>query len=200
MTPTTPVLDTFNRANEGPPPSTSWTNLNAGLKVISNVCGANASNSVSYWNVGNFGPDCEVFCTITTKPGSGQSVGLYLRGKDTGSVVTFDAYLLVALVQAGTDILRIQRVDNAVATTLGADVSQEFSANDVILLRMIGSTLFMEYNNVVQTTRTDSTYAAAGVIAAAIGDTTGRIDDFGGGLYAPFPPMQRYPYKSYVRR
>lgn len=185
----TPILDTFDRANEGPPPSASWTNLNAGLKVVSNVCAANASNSVSYWNVSTPGPNCEVGCTITTKPANGQSIGVYLRGKDTGSVLTFDAYLFMALAQAGTDILRCQRIDNAVATTLGSDVSQEYAAGDKINLKAIGSTLIMQYFNgtswATVGARSDTTYGAAGRLVAAIGDTTGRFDDFFGGTLQP---------------
>jgi hypothetical protein len=185
MTATTPILDGFNRANEGPPPSTSWTNLNAGLKVVSNVCVANAANSVDYYNVGTYGPDCEVYGTVTTKPASGQSIAFYLRLKDVGSIATVDGYLVLALVQAGTDILRVQRLDNGTATTLGADVSQEYATSDKFLLRATGSTLIMERNNAIAATRSDTTYGAAGNLGAAIGDTVGAFDDFGGGVYRP---------------
>lgn len=200
MTSTTPILDTFNRANEGPPPSASWTNINAGLKVVSNLCAANASNSVDYYNVTTYGPNAEVFCEVTTKPTNGQSIGIYLRLKDVGSVVTVDGYVLFVFVAAGTDSMLIQRVDNGVATTLGATISQETTAGDKILLRIIGTTLFLERNESLNTTRTDSTYTAAGYIGAAITDTTGRIDNFGGGIYAPFPPLKRLQQKTYLRR
>lgn len=184
---TTPILDSFNRANEGPPPSASWTNLNAGLKVVSNVCAANAANSVTYWNVQTYGPDSECYCTISTKATNTNSIGVYVRLKDVGSVATVDGYALFGFTSAATDTLQIQRVDNGVATTLGANVSQELSNGDTILLRARGSTLELERNNLLVTTRSDSTYTVAGNIGAAITDTTGRLDDFGGGNVASTP-------------
>lgn len=184
MTSHTSVLDDFNRANEGPPPSANWSNINAGLKVISNVCGANAANSISYWNAAQYGPDCEVYGTITTRTGNGQSFGFNLRCKDM-TLAGLDGYQLLCLQQAGTDIFRIQRLDNSVATVLGADVSQEFAANDKVLLRAVGSTLTFERNDAEVTTRTDTTYPLAGYLAAALTNTTGRFDNFGGGSLFP---------------
>lgn len=186
----TAILDTFNRANEGPPPSASWTNLNAGLKVISNVCGANAANSISYWNTICVSANEESYFTVTTKPANGQTCGAYVRLKDVGSIATLDGYGLLASMAAGTDSIALQRIDNAVATTLGASVSQEISTSDILCIRISGSGIEMERNGSVVITRTDTTYTAAGYLGAAISDTTGRIDNFGGGSLTSEPAVR----------
>jgi hypothetical protein len=71
--PTTPILDDFNRANEGPPPSANWSAYHAswgfgdGLEVVSNQCKGNSYNLCGdWWSVETFGSDCEVYVTIAT--------------------------------------------------------------------------------------------------------------------------------------
>jgi hypothetical protein len=62
------LLDDFNRANEGPPPSASWTTGTvAGLIVLANECTRQAAGGFrqdAYWNASQFGPNCEVGCRI----------------------------------------------------------------------------------------------------------------------------------------
>ena len=52
--PNTPVLDNFNRANEGPPPSANWVGwimAASNLIVYTNVCACNvAGNGDAGWD------------------------------------------------------------------------------------------------------------------------------------------------------
>lgn len=69
--PTTSILDDFNRANEGPPPSASWATPSGwdGLKVSGNQCiGDSATGGVAIWKT-QYGPDCEVYATLTGMTG-----------------------------------------------------------------------------------------------------------------------------------
>lgn len=199
--PTTAVLDDANRANAGPPASANWSDLNSGIKVVSNQFAANGTNSFSYWNASSPGPACECYGLIPTKPTNGNSVAFQVRGKDTGSIATFDCYQILGLAQAGTDIIRMQIITNAGATTVGADISQEISNGNGLLIRANGSSFDLDYFNGTSWsnagTRTDSTYSAAGRVGLAISDTTARVDDFGGGTYIPLAiPVAMAQYRQ----
>lgn len=192
--PTTPLLDAFNRSNTGPPLSSSWSDLAGGNKVVSNQAAGNtASFNFSYYNVGQFGADQEAYITVATVPAATDAAAVYCRMKDVGSVLTVDGYLCGVIPAVGTDVIRIQRIDNAVATTLGADFSQEVAGGDKLLFRLIGSTLEAFYGTAGAFTslgtRTDSTYLAGGYLGLLIQNTAARIDDYGGGTYAPQPPL-----------
>jgi hypothetical protein len=190
--PTTSVLDTFDRADVGPPPSASWSADTvtgpSGLKVVGNLVAVSQANGFDYWNVATYGPDSEVFLDVTTKPGNGNYFAVYLRFDPVGH----NGYEAELDVAAGTDTTGIWREDNAVFTQLGASISQEFAAGDALGLEMVGSTLqaYRRSSGVwsaLGTTRTDATYAVAGRLAAQFGDTIARGNDFGGGTQAGGP-------------
>lgn len=194
--PTTSVLDSFGDT-EGPP-MTGWTTPTgvAGLKSASGVCQANAANAFGIWNSIMGGADEEVFCTVTTATGSGGVVAIFVRAKDVGSAATFDAYGL-EITEAATDNWAIRTYTNGVPSTIGASFNQEVSNGDSIGLRIIGSTLTAWYKASAGSwtqlaVRTDTTYSAAGYLAASISTTTGRIDNFGGGEYVA-PTMNLDP-------
>lgn len=183
--PTTPVLDDFNRADQGPPPSSSWTDgflaIN-GLAVISNQCGAPANFGNSYWNPATFGPDCEVFATVAAHSSFPK---VWARLKEPGSD-TVDGYCLSA---SSTD-WTFFRVDNGVLTQIGAALTGVGCANgDQVGLRIVGSKLTAYKNGVLVGTETDATYPAAGFIGLNGQTSAIRWDDFGGGAYvAPLIP------------
>lgn len=187
MTPTTPVRDNFNRADSANL-GANWTSLTAAqIGISSNQADGVSGNCLSYYNVEEYGAAQESYVTIAVKPATGETAAVYVRMKDVASILTLDCYLAGLIPQAGTDLVRVQRVDNAVATTLGSDISQEFNAGDKLMLRAIGSTLSIwryDAGTGVWTqigTRTDSTYLAGGRIGMIIQNTTTRLDDFGGG-------------------
>lgn len=187
--PTTGILDTFSDT-EGPP-MTGWatpTGL-AGLKSASGTCLANAANAVGFWNSALSGADCEAFVTVTTATSASNTVGVWARCANVGSAATTDGYL-VSMGEGATDLWSIYRVDNGVPTLLGSTFSQEVSNGDSIGIQVIGSTIGAWYKASAGSwtelaTRTDSTYTAAGYVGLSISDTTGRCDNFGGGVYVP---------------
>ena len=192
--PTTSILDNFNRANEGPPPSASWTDTwlsGSGLIVNANRCAASASgNKDSYWDVTTFGPDSEVFVTIPTIPTvDGNSLRLGIRLAQPG-VTTVDGYLgMWQFRDAGvTDKLRLFRIDNGVTTELGVGVGLDMVAGDQFGMEAIGNSIRLYTKSgagvwTLQRSETDATYNVAGFIGLQIiaGNTVPRLDDFGGG-------------------
>lgn len=175
--PTTPVIDDFNRADTGPPPSASWTTYStyAGHKVVSNQLQASANNSWSHYTAQDFGPDCEVFVTcVTASPGAFMPT---LRATDIGGVGTEDSYIFYIATGTGG----IYRDDNEVSTLLGSTFSCSLTTNDQVGLSAVGTTLSAYKNGVLLSTSSDTTYQSAGKIGLynqISGDTS---DDFGGG-------------------
>ena len=152
------------------------------------------------WNSIMGGADEEVFCTVTTATGSGATVAIYLRCKDIASAATLDGYALI-LTEAATDSWGINTITNGVVGLIGSTFTQEVANGDSIGLRIVGSTLTAWYKAsggswTQLASRTDSTYAAAGYLALSISDTTGRVDDFGGGVYVP----EGNPYHAYAQQ
>ena len=187
--PTTPVLDTFNRTDENPLTTTTWTaTVFAGdvtLAISSNVAAGTGTDNGNYWNVKTF-QNCEVYTTITTKAGNGAGPQLYWRTVQHGAGL--DGYVMTQRTAAGTDTLQVLRIDNSSVTQLGATISQEITNGDSIGVRMIGPTIEVWYRSgsgawTLLTTRSDTTYTAAGNIAAGGNGTVWRIDNFGGGNF-----------------
>lgn len=201
--PTTPILDSFTRADEGPPPSASWSNTFNGLKVVSNECAGNAvGQNISFWNASTPGGGCEAYATIRAKPANTNGMGICARLKDTGAIGTLDGYLITALTAVVADTIRIDRLDNGVATTLGSTISQEFSVGDKIGIRCVGSNIQAWYFNGTSWsllgTRVDTTYPDAGRIGLIIQNILGRWDDFGGGNYVAGGLVDTVRLKTHV--
>lgn len=191
--PTTSILDNFNRA-DNTSLGANWSTLAndfgpTGVGVSSNqVYNTNARYSSyqhMYYNVATYGADCEVYMSIPTNPGVPDGdVSVCCRVKDPGTS-TWDGYEFYHY--STSSILIMRRIDNAVATTLGANYSQAVSSGNKIGIEMIGSTITPYYHNGTSwsalATRTDSTYAAAGYLGFYMpgDDLTQRFDDFGGG-------------------
>ena len=168
--PTTGILDNFNRANEGPP-MTGWTDINAGLEVISNVAGGHDSNNASYYT-SSFGANQEAYLTITTVGATGE--GVYLTFRD-------GSYNLNISKSAGTDTWTLWEGDNNLLSG-----TQEISNGDSIGISAIDSLItcwykatggsWVELGHVTNTADLTS-----GVVGIEVDGTTYRFDDFGGG-------------------
>lgn len=176
--PTTGILDDFDRADEGPPPSPSWTDtwLQGGLRVVTSECANNAAGGDAYWNPSTFGPNAEVFTTINVV----QAFYLGVR-LTTPTPVAVDGYFVYYLGGNWT----ISRIDDGSFTQLGAAASAALSVGDGAGLEADGSSISI-YNRdggawSLLTSRTDSTYATAGYIGLGCDSTSARADDFGGG-------------------
>lgn len=183
--PVTPILDNFNRANEGPPPSSSWiTSGSPGHKVISNQCGNDvAGGGASTWNT-QFAANQEAYVTIATKPPDASGSHLLARMTGSGNNWNTDSYYFASWEAiAGTDALKLFYFNGSTSTQIGSTVNLELTNGDQLLLNVVGSALTVSVNGTSQITGTDSNITGAGYIAIADGDTgnTIRFEDFGGG-------------------
>jgi hypothetical protein len=196
------VLDDFNRADEGPPPGTNWTNFlvpsssDSRLALVSNELKNDIANSGSaYWNPGTFGPDTECFITVgSVIPPVGHGVELYVRAVSVSTSGLDGYYLFFWNFGGGTPTrMYISRVDNNVATQLGATYSEAgvmVPGDDMFGVEILGDTI-NGYRNATGTwvkklSRNDTTYTAAGYIGPRlINSTLMRLDDFGGGTAEP---------------
>lgn len=182
------VLDNFDRANAGPPPSASWTGPmdpadTFGLFVVTNQCKANGGGwGGAYWNGATFGTNTEVYCTVR----SNHEFFLYARIASPGGAGAMDGYA-VDFAFAG-DVIKVYRIDNAVYTQLGTTISQTLAVGDQIGFSVIGSTITVYVNGTSVGTRSDSTYSAAGYIGADV-EPSGILDDFGGGTLVTTSPL-----------
>ncbi len=180
--PVTPILDTFNRADENP--AAGWTSVFNNVKVVSNqALGNNAAGAVAYITT-PASTNCEAYATVAIKPAATATLTVAIRMKDTGAIATLDAYIANLINNVGTDAIRIQRTDNAVNTTLVSS-STEFAVGDKVVIKASGNDLELHYYNgsiwSVLLTTTDSTYPNVGPIGLGYSDGVGAMDDFGGG-------------------
>lgn len=188
--PFTPVLDNFNRANTGPPPSANWGSDihghgDPGLRVVSNaLAGPSGADGGSWWSAKTFRDDCEAYATVVT-PGFFE---LWVRGTALGTS-SGTAY---ALEWRGDDhTLTLVRwgpgFSGYYASTGAGTVVVNLVAGDKIGVRMQGSTItgWVKQGAGAWTKmlETDSfRWTTGGQIGAYIyGATPGALDDFGGG-------------------
>ena len=196
--PVTAVLDTFTGTDDTALPtySANWKDTSeADLEIKGNsATGTIGGNCSNYWDTA-YGPDSEVYATMATKSPNGEALVLALRV--TTPAGPRNSYDLVIAPQAATDLFWIQREDAGVATELGARMNQEFASGEKVGLEMIGTTL-QAYRHAagawaaMGTTRTDSTYSAAGNLLLYVSDVTVRLDDFGGGTIASSASPAQY--------
>ncbi len=180
--PTTGILDSFNRANEGPPPSASWSTgvftggAGNGLKVVSNTCMASGANASGWWNLAQYG-NSEVYFTVVDYGNADNS--LYIRLGDPGEPSgLFDGYQ--AVFSELNNRCRIFRWDDGSDTQLGADISLTLLDGDQLGLSFVGSDVSLYQNGVLVDTRTDATYTS-GFIGVREDGLLNVLDAFGGG-------------------
>lgn len=193
--PTTSVLDSGVRADEGPPPSASWSALGINsasnlLRVVSNKIVTTAGNQNGVWGT-EYGPDSEIFMTVTTLPVNGGALQMGIRLVQYGGG-TVDGYRMTftrADTNPGFDF-SLFRLDNSAATQLGATVNEAggaIAAGIQFGVDIIGSTI-TGYANRSGTwssvgSASDGTYTASGGIGLRFVLVAG-INDFGGGTVA----------------
>lgn len=197
--PTTPIIDTFVRADVDPLTS-PWTSLPGAvgvgvttLKVVSNQCAGNGGTAGNmYYNV-TYGLYQEVYVTLQARGAALDFVDLYCCGKDIGAITTLDAYTVRWTQSATQDTINITRVDNLSGTTL-VSTNQNVAVGDSWgLRRYLSGALEAFYKPAAGawaslSTATDSTYNTTGVLLMSIAGLLTRVSDFGGGDAALFPP------------
>ncbi|MGH3136875.1 MAG: fibronectin type III domain-containing protein, partial [Gaiellaceae bacterium] len=196
------VLDDFNRANESPlSDGGKWSNgiigaSEVGLNVTSNALACAVTTTCTAWrNNAQFGPNAEAWAKISTLPGTGNAVRLYVRLQTPGSSA-FDGYMLRTNQLAGTDEVFLERQDNGALVRL-LTMTQELAVGNTLLLRAKGTILEAWLHDGSSWSRlgvvSDATYGAIGRVGIGLRGTTGRLDDFGartlGGGTAPSAPL-----------
>lgn len=183
--PTTPILDDFNRPDEGPPPSANWSTLPAvashvvsALKMIGN---SPIDSCVSVWNT-LYGADVEAYFTLTTVPADLAQINLYIK--------------YIFTVQDGWWIA-VTRNDMAGDTISGDIVSAPVLINlqsgDAFGIQQVGTSVSVWYKPVggswgLIETLTSAPFIADGSIVIESSANNGgapAVDDFGGGNYIP---------------
>jgi len=203
--PTNAVLDTFDRANEGPPP-TGWAgpiwNGDHQLKIISNLLQQDTlPGGDIYWN-SSFSADQEVYAIINNLPLANSGVSFYLRvaSPHTGSE-TFIEIAYTAL--AGTDTIDVL-INQAETNKL--TINQEVSAGDSIGASVVGNLITVYYKAAAGSwgsigSVSDGTVTGAGFIGIGFGGSAGGVtaNDFGGGSLSAAGPDVTPFYKRRVQ-
>jgi hypothetical protein len=195
--PCSAVLDNFDRANEGPPPSANWTGQIPGsggsFTVTSNRAAPTADPSSMWWNASNFA-NPEVYVTIVTVFAPTRIYGRIQQEGTAG----FDGYAVLAY---SDNNFYVYRVDDGSYTQLGAAIPQSFAVNDSIGMSVSASHVISVYycasggscgvsgaGWTLKGTRTDTgcggnpCYTGTGKIGVQIFDSTGfQLENFGGG-------------------
>jgi hypothetical protein len=124
FSPGTP-LDTFNRADEGPPPGPNWAHPvlstdPSGLVVDSNSLQCNGTpNCSAYWNASTFGPNVRVTLAVPdTVSGGNQIINLYVRLTSPNVAASTDGYECRFRPDDLQNDVLIRRLDNSSGTTL----------------------------------------------------------------------------------
>src|SRR3990167_3338105 len=188
--PTTSLLDNFNRTNEGPPPSASWSYpvypWDNGLRVVSNQCVNNGAWSDAYWNT-DVGDDEEWWATFASLGSDDSRNSVYGRIANPNSTSLRGYYVeFTPKVGAGADEWRIFRADSSTSSTqLVATVTgHDLAAGDGFGIELVGSTIkgykYVSGSWSEVLSRTDSTYLTGGYGAIGV-ENNAIFDDFGGG-------------------
>lgn len=211
--PSTGVIDTFTRANSGTL-GANWTKDIIGASATDIKLDTNRAYPdvltvalTAWWNPAQFGPDCEAYVTYPSgaagfddgDQGWETSVLLHFRIQSPGSAAG-DGYAFGSYdtPNGGAVGAQFYRIDNGVLTTLGAAyLAATVAAGEKRGISIVGDTMSW-YDNTSGTwvsggtSRTDSTYAAAGYIGIGaqrtnISAAVPTMDDFGGGTIAGAP-------------
>lgn len=195
--PTNAVLDTFAGCTDTTtPPNSNWTNtvifgatsstVDCEDLAITSTGGATAGDA--YWNVSQFGPNQEMYATLTA--GIASTLGAYLctRLHNIGANTT-DGYCV--LIDNAVDTIYINRVDDGVASAALDSTAQTITGGDSFGISAIGSRICSWYKTAAGSWTeidcvTDTTYAPAlsnlGVVMYGTSASVGQLDNIGGGL------------------
>lgn len=194
--PTTGLLDNFNRGDEGPPPSASWDGPafpgDGEWEVASLVCRPDNASSTwcDDWWTTSFGPDCEVYNTMSALCQSPYEYQVMARLADPGTASISGFYAEVVTTAGPTYTWKLWRLDSAASfTQIGATGSGSISAGDKIGFECIGENLKLyRYTGGawdVQVSTSSASYNRAGYIGFSANSGSGanniRVEDFSGG-------------------
>lgn len=197
--PTTPVIDSFGRADATLDSSLacsdgvhSWFqghlsgDVTTGGQITSGQLTNTGTTTVcgSFISASNFGPDVEVYQSYPVAPTSYAFLACRVTNENTAGVAM---YAIIWIPGVGW---RLRTYGPFV--TLASDNANPLSDGDRIGLSAIGTEITAwHYTGGAWVSRlsvTDTTFSNAGKIGFEFQDNTARADDFGGGTYAPPAP------------
>ena len=190
--PITPVLDNFNRADTGPPPSANWTNdiraaLAPGLAVRSNQVTALSVTSYGasgWWSAKTFRDDCETYVTLGNVPLGDFEV--WARGSQFSGGLP-QGYLL--WWRASDSTVFLQRYGPGGPggyANLTSGVTRTLASGDAVGIRVVGSSVQAWYKPAAGAwtmldSATNTLFPTGGQVGLLTYDTRPTFDDFGGG-------------------
>lgn len=183
------VIDDFNRTNEGPPPSSNYTNIGTGFSVSSNKLNGSAGHRASYWSASIFDATQQGFITLATLNAEFSRFGVTFRMQEADPG---DAYFVFGTSNNTVEVWKM--VNGALDTQLGATISQTFAVGDSIGFAVEDNLIEIWYKAAAGSwtslgTRTDSTYLTDGYVGIrAYSDNGIQLDDFGAGDFSGAPP------------
>jgi hypothetical protein len=193
MFPTTGILDDFNRANQGPPPSASWANFRPNGLIVQNQAVTGATQQVEnkdHW-AATPAADQEVYITIASIPDP--NAGEYFEVLGRLDPVAYTGYSVYGGFVGVDGVMQIIRYDDefnwtALATYLGLPKFTKIG------LQIIGDVLSAWYYFggawVLAGSVTDNTYTGGKIgLLISASNTFPVGEDFGGGSYAPCTPL-----------
>lgn len=179
-----PASDNFNRANGGL--GTNWTDIQAGLMILSNAAGTSgvaATSETAYWNADAFPNDQYAQITLNASPAVGNYIGPVVRAVGTS---------FYRVLWNPGDSCYVQRFNSGSLTATLTFFGLAAGAGDIIKLTAVGgsSTVLTVYKNGVAVgTVTDSSgsviLSGSGGISGSAGPlATAYIDAWEGGAVA----------------
>jgi len=201
--PSTPILDDFNRPNEGSPGGPNWVAsvsssipAHVGISVNNNQA-VGQTTTMSYSSVWTqwFSEDQEVYFTYTATPGTHACMGPSVRVK-TPTDLNSTQYLLficqdtIGQNRSTANIWR--RANNAWTLLKQSTINADIKAGDQVGLRAIGSTIKAYLNGAMVSSVVDgSPVLGGGYLQLYVGDDVGhKADNFGGGVVSSNPPPE----------
>ena len=184
--PETAILDNFNRADEGPPPSASWTTPAGfdGLQVVSLECANLVGIGECIW-VTAFNAGQEARVTVPARQDDESEFYILARYQDADNKVFID----IVRDDDTNDIVEISETVAGVTTLIGGPyIIADYLDGDAFGMCCQGAIITAYYRSVgggvlwtTLGTGTTTLPVAGGQIGLEAWDATIRLDDFGGG-------------------
>jgi hypothetical protein len=172
------ILDNFNRANGAL--GSNWGGATSGYSVRNNTLDAGNAGAL-YWN-NSFGPDQEVYVTLSEINANAEEINLLLKGQGTG-----ECNVLEILYKPSAGIVQIWTCHGPGWIQHGSDLSVAFQAGDQFGARAKADGTVEVYKNgaLVSTVAVSNSWpyrANGGRIGVWVFNGPNVVlDDFGGG-------------------
>jgi hypothetical protein len=182
--PTTPVLDTFNRANGAI--GINWGGYASAFSIASNQLDvvAGGFDTYAFWRNTAFGADQEAYFTFAQVDADSSEQSLFLKSQSNTS---YGNGVIEVLYDANADIVQVWTFHPTGGwTQRGANIPVTFVNGDQFGARALANgTVEVYKNGVLLATRSITgwvLYASGGYIGIWFADAAdARLDDFGGG-------------------